>query len=1081
MWNSLHNWLEPPVFAGDEIKTRQAYLLNLVLLAIFPIALALALLNLLSGTAPGLIFLILFSAALTLALLYWLRRGHVEACGLGTILFGMFLTTVGVYMLGTIRSPTTAVYLMVVLVAGFLFDWKGVLATVIASSCAIAALIWTENAGMMPPADFSVTATQWAFYTMLFGATGVLSLWGLNPTRQALMRTTQELQERKRAEQMRRSAEERFNTAFRSSPIGLNIFRLADARSVDVNDAFLNLIEYTHDEVIGHTAAELNLFLDPSQRARWEQTLHETGIVEPTETTVRTKTGEIRHALASMKKFELNGEPVVMTLCVDLSERKRIEEQLRASEAKYRALFENMQEGFALLETLTDASGQVTDFRFLDANAATQSQTGFAAQDIIGKTMREIDPQIDPRVLAVYGKVALTGESFSGEYYAPNTRQYFRVHAFCPQRGRFGVTFKDVTELKQAETALRTSARNLRAVLDATDESIFLVDSNSLLLDLNEIAAQRIGASRDKAIGRSIYDLMPASIIESRRPYLDRVLETGKSASFEEQRADTWIHHSVYPVLDDAGQVARLVIYSRDETERKRGEVYLRASEERFRTMFSEHAAVMLLIEPTSGVIVNANRAAAQFYGYSVETLCTMNIDAINTMSRAEIAQVLQQAELKQQNYFVFSHRRANGEIRTVEVHSSPLTLDDKPALFSIIHDITERALAEQALRASEIKYRIVADNTFDWEFWQAADGQFLYSSPSCARITGHTADEFLRDGQLLMEIIHPDDRAAFKRHKTHVSLRQVPDTVEFRIVMPDGSIRWLEHACQPVFDADEQYRGTRGSNRDVTEHKHLTIELENLAALVELTEVAIIARTFDDIITYWNRGAEVLYGWHRRSALGKNIHALLKTGFPKSQQAIRQTLLDGDYWSGELVHVCANGKPVTVASRQAMRHAPDGKPLAILEINVDITHRKRTEAQLRESEAKYRGFIEQSSDGLALVNAQGIIVEYNRAYAEITGIARADALGKTAWDIQAQLVPPDLRAQMTPETLRAHSIQMLEQAQRTMIEGRAQPIVTPSGAHKIVSQTLFAITGTQEPYVGIILRDLTERNPARN
>ncbi|GAB4118649.1 MAG: hypothetical protein Fur0026_08020 [Sideroxydans sp.] len=124
-----------------------------------------------------------------------------------------------------------------------------------------------------------------------------------------------------------------------------------------------------------------------------------------------------------------------------------------------------------------------------------------------------------------------------------------------------------------------------------------------------------------------------------------------------------------------------------------------RQSESRFRFMFEGHSSPMLLIEPDSGRIVSANAAAAAFYGYTVEQLQRMSIAEINTQTAEEVAAERQQALREERNYFVFSHRLADGSVRTVEVHSSPVPTDGKPLLFSIVHDITDRQQLEAQMR----------------------------------------------------------------------------------------------------------------------------------------------------------------------------------------------------------------------------------------------------------------------------------------------------------------------------------------------------------------------------------------------
>ncbi len=129
-----------------------------------------------------------------------------------------------------------------------------------------------------------------------------------------------------------------------------------------------------------------------------------------------------------------------------------------------------------------------------------------------------------------------------------------------------------------------------------------------------------------------------------------------------------------------------------------------------FSSQFEKHDAVILVIDPDSGTIINANMAAQNFYGYSINILKQMRIQEINTLSPDEIAEKRQQAAEEKCNYFEFPHRLSSGEIRTVRVHSSPVVLNGKKRLLSIIHDITECKLVEKALRESEEKYRTLVE-----------------------------------------------------------------------------------------------------------------------------------------------------------------------------------------------------------------------------------------------------------------------------------------------------------------------------------------------------------------------------------
>ena len=144
----------------------------------------------------------------------------------------------------------------------------------------------------------------------------------------------------------------------------------------------------------------------------------------------------------------------------------------------------------------------------------------------------------------------------------------------------------------------------------------------------------------------------------------------------------------------------------------------------------------------------------------------------------------------------------------------------------SLGKQILAREMAEAELVQSENKLQIVADFTYDWEYWRKPDGSFVYISPSCERITGYTREEFMQDPDLFLRIIHPDDRRRVSEHfcedLSHCQLSEM----EFRIIPRDGRERWIGHACRSVLDAQGQMLGRRASDRDITKRKRAEEEL---------------------------------------------------------------------------------------------------------------------------------------------------------------------------------------------------------------------------------------------------------------
>ena len=216
------------------------------------------------------------------------------------------------------------------------------------------------------------------------------------------------------------------------------------------------------------------------------------------------------------------------------------------------------------------------------------------------------------------------------------------------------------------------------------------------------------------------YEMFLEHVLPEDRPAVDgkfrQAMETKGDWNFEcrIRRATgevRWIMAAGRHRPDATGAPRRMAGIVQDITARKQAEEALKESEERFHAMFERHHAVKLMIEPETGAIVDANAAAYRFYGYSREQLCSLRIQDINQLPPDEVAAERAKAAAEQRNYFVFPHRLANGEVRWVEVYSTLVETRRRPLLYSIIHDVTDRARAEEALRESEERYRNLFDN----------------------------------------------------------------------------------------------------------------------------------------------------------------------------------------------------------------------------------------------------------------------------------------------------------------------------------------------------------------------------------
>lgn len=244
----------------------------------------------------------------------------------------------------------------------------------------------------------------------------------------------------------------------------------------------------------------------------------------------------------------------------------------------------------------------------------------------------------------------------------------------------------------------------------------------------------------------------------------------------------------------------------------------LRESESRYRSLFQDNYTIMLLIDPNTAFIVDANPAACEFYGYSREEFCNLKISEINVLSEKEIFQEMELAKKEKRNHFHFIHRLSNGEIYDVEVYSGLVQVEGRNLLYSTVYDVTERKNAEKKLKASEQNYKLLADFTHDWEYWINPRGEYVYISPAYERLTGYTIGQLIADPQFLFSIISSEHKKTVIEHYSSANMESPACTIDFSLKTKSGEELWIEHNCVPVYDELGNFAGRRGNNRDITQ-----------------------------------------------------------------------------------------------------------------------------------------------------------------------------------------------------------------------------------------------------------------------
>jgi diguanylate cyclase (GGDEF)-like protein/PAS domain S-box-containing protein len=709
--------------------------------------------------------------------------------------------------------------------------------------------------------------------------------------------------------------------------------------------AAMNLVELIHPDDLDHSVAQWRRARDnPGEQVLWET--------------------RVRHALQGWRWMEILAankldDPAIGALYCnfrDVTERKEAEEALRASEERFRTLVQDSTDVFMI----TGADGVVTF-----ASSTLERVLGRRPQDLVGTTGRDtihpddlhiVDSLRDVLTEASAQRLLLfrTRHADGSWRWIESSVRNLLDH---PQIVGLVSIFRDVTERVESDKALRDSESRLRAVLEHSRDVHGLLDREGTVVWASSGLEEMLGWRPEDLVGTSGFDLvhpddMQAALTrfaESLLPQLPDPVQL-RLAHADGRWLPIEVAAALWPMADADDDDSGLVVSLRDISWRAEAERALRHSEERFRALVQHSHDGIVVLTPDQGVTY-ASPSLEQLFGRSAEEMTGLGgLELVHPDDVGLAAEALDTTVTTPGHRATLQVRvqHADGTWRWVEC--TAVNLADNDAVEGVvinIRDISERRNAEQAVRESERLFRSLARSSPTGVYLMRPTGECTYVNERFQEITGYGAEDAMGYGWHRM--VHVDDREEVGAVESLEEISREPLQFDFRVVRPDGEVRWVAANTGPMFDDDGVFQGAVGALEDVTERKEAMRDSQRLTDIFEATHDLVAIADNEGSLLYLNRSARKFFDVPAHGPL-ESFDILARFGPELVEQltADVQPDLDRDgMWYGELPIRKPDGTVVPHRAQLLVHKNDDGRSEFFSAVLHDVSERKAIEHRL--------------------------------------------------------------------------------------------------------------------------------------
>jgi PAS domain S-box-containing protein len=545
-------------------------------------------------------------------------------------------------------------------------------------------------------------------------------------------------------------------------------------------------------------------------------------------------------------------------------------------------------------------------------------------------------------------------------------------------------SIREMRSIANRTAALEASEQTFRQIFQDGPMGIALVDLEQRYVKVNESLCHLIGYSAEELIGRNTLDLTCPEDTHRDQEAVAELHGGGTRSAFEKRyiRKDgeiLWVNLTAAVVRDENGQPHHYITMIKDITERKRMEeellklnqsleqrvrertAELRSAEERYRTLFDRNPEPMWVFDLETLAFLEVNQAAVDHYGYSREEFLRITLRDIRPAEHvpALVDDVNRLREGSPEHQRLWKHRKKDGSIIDVSITAKEFDWNNRPARLVLAIDVTERKRAEDALHASEEKLA-QAQRIAHLGYWERDfDTRRIHWSEETYRIVGLQPEESAIEFDRFEELIHPDDRSDVLRAIRSALADGPRYEAEYRIIRPNGEVRFVHSQADVVRDESGRARRMFGTAQDITDYKRAEEALraaeQKYRAIFENAIEGIFQTTPDGKYLSVNPALARMYGYDSPDELmavadiGQNVYVDRE----RRNEFKRLIEAQGHVELFEYEVYRKDGRKILLCENARAVHDPDGNILYYEGSVEDITQRKRVEEVERANKAK--------------------------------------------------------------------------------------------------------------------------------